>query len=192
VPPPEWLVAPDRYIPFVWWMIIPYTWHFLFTIGVLFLPDMTEYRRTILGLVWVSLLIYVVFVVWPVRVNLLDGMDFSRYPLTWMHEAVCLDYLRQNSFPAQHVVVSSIIALRMRDAFPRRAWLWLLALAMIFLSTFLIKQHYLWDSVAGLAVGLGFYRLYFNLPIWYVPDRTRTDQTLVTDTGVTQHRDRSG
>ncbi len=166
VPPPDWLAAPDRHIPFVWWMVVPYYWHFFLIIGLFFLPDIVEFRRTMLGLIWVSAIIYIVFIAWPVRVNLLDGIDFSRYPLAWMHEAVFLDYLRQNSFPAQHVVVTSILSLRMRDAFPRWTPLWFIIMAGVFLSTFLIKQHYLWDSVAGLIVGLGFYRLYFRLPIW--------------------------
>jgi hypothetical protein len=166
IPPPEWLTAPDRHIPFVPWMVIPYYWHFLLVAGSFLLPDLKEFRRTMLGLVLVSAGIYVVYLIWPVRVDLLDNLDFSRYPFTWMHETICLDYLRQNSFPSEHVVVSSIITLRMRDAFPRWQGIWLFAVGMIFLSTFLIKQHYLWDSVAGLVIGLGFYRVYFGLPIW--------------------------
>ena len=168
VPPPPWLLAPDRHIPFLWWMIVPYYWHYLLVAGVLFLPDLSEFHRTIRGLVWASLLIYAFFVVWPVEVVLLERIDVSLYPLSWMHRLVDLGYLRQNSFPAQHVVISGIIVLRVRDAFPRWAPACYLLLLGVFLSTFYTKQHYLWDSVAGLLLGLGFYRLYFGLPIWSI------------------------
>ena len=76
---------------------------------------------------------------------------------------VCkFDFLHQNTLPSMHVVVSGIIAFTLSEEYPKWGKLYYLIALGIFLGTFLIKQHYILDSISGLIIVIIIYYLKRN------------------------------
>ena len=107
-------------------------------------------------LIQASMFCFIIYLIWPISSsNILSLVE--KNPLFYFHSLITFDYLHQNAFPSMHVSVSTIIALAILHYNNKYKNLLLFMIASIFLATFLIKQHYLIDSIAGLIIGyLGF------------------------------------
>tara|TARA_B110000014_G_C20072344_1_gene559383 strand:- start:916 stop:1338 length:423 start_codon:yes stop_codon:yes gene_type:complete len=102
-------------------------------------------------LIKISLFCYFIFLIWPISSDAILR-QVEEGGLSFLHSFITFDFLYQNAFPSMHVAVSVVIGYVLVDEYPKRRvffYLWTLG---IFLGTFLIKQHYLLDSLCGLLV----------------------------------------
>ena len=160
VNPPEWFYSIDKHIQFQWWMIIPYYLYYIVILAPPFIwKDEWEIRNITSTLNIITIVCYLFFIIWPISaIYVLDEVPIKDYPLKLMHDTITYDYLYQNAFPSMHVAVSSFLCLAYYNDFKSFKWIALSIGFSIFLATFLIKQHYLFDSLAGLFIAfLGYY-----------------------------------
>ena len=148
----------DKQIPFVWWMIVPY---YLYYFGLL-LPliinnkmFLSKFVQTCLILLSIS---YSVFIIWPISCEQVM-MSVTNNPLSFLYGAVEIEWLKQNGLPSVHVTIGMFTALVMAQYKPQYKLFFLICGFLVFLSTFLAKQHFVIDSLAGLFLsGLGYIR----------------------------------
>ena len=162
IPPPVWFYSLDSSIPFVWWMIIPYYFHYIFVVIPPFvIKDKLKLYYLTSILIKTTMICYLFYIIWPISAELVLNTVPEKSPLGFFHSSITFDFLFQNAFPSMHVVVSIIVVAVLADEYPNIKWpLYMLGVG-IFLATFLIKQHYFLDSVAGLIIavlGYIFYR----------------------------------
>ena len=157
---PEWIYSIDSKIPFQWWMIIPYYMYYI----VIILPpiiwkDEWKIRNVTSILNIMTFFCYIFFIIWPISANdVLNQVPDKQFPLKILHDMITYDYLYQNAFPSMHVVVSWFLCLAYYHDFKKFKFIALAIGILIFFATFLIKQHYLFDSLLGLVIGsLGFF-----------------------------------
>jgi hypothetical protein len=152
--PPQLFLDIDSKIPFVWWLILPYYFHYIAIIIPPFLKWERDQFKHLTQILYISTIFcYIVFVLWPIgsgnlestiTPNLFDGL-FRTIDLHWH---------KQNYFPSLHVVASGIIGLCIGSKFPKwKVWMWGYVF-IIFLSTFLTKQHFIADSISGLIIAI--------------------------------------
>ena len=103
-----------------------------------------------------------IFIIWPINTGpiinyFLDSIQ--THPLKSLHHIIIYDeMLYQNALPSMHVVVSSFLCLVYYHDFKSYRFLAITIGIAIFLSTFLIKQHFILDSLSGMLVAyLGYY-----------------------------------
>ena len=70
-----------------------------------------------------------------------------------MHDFITFEFLYQNALPSMHVSVTTTIGLSITKYQTKYKNLMSIVILGIFLATFLIKQHYLVDSITGLILG---------------------------------------
>ena len=156
---PNWILKIDSYIPFIWWMIIPY---YSYYILILIPPIMIKEEKEIIVLtkilIQASIFCYMIYLIYPITSS--NALVLVRpNPLSFMHNSITFDYLHQNALPSMHVSVAVIIGLAISLYNKKYTRLMLFMILLIFLATFLIKQHYLIDSITGLILGyIGFIR----------------------------------
>ena len=151
---PVWVYYFDQFIPFLGWMIVPYySYYIMFIIPPFIIKDYKKLKLLTNLLIGVSLFCYFIYLIWPISSDvILDQVKES--PFSFFHSSVTFDFLYQNAFPSMHVAVSVIIGFVIAREYPKKrivSYLWILA---IFLATFLIKQHYILDSIFGFAIAL--------------------------------------
>lgn len=147
----------DSHIPFQTWAVVIYASTYPLVIGPLFLvrdPDL--FRRTWLGYAFAIGVCGVAFLAWPVGSSGLRA-DPSSVPtdtfLGWgVHLLYALDPPR-NCFPSLHLALAATGTLAVARASRATGALALAWLAGLSVSVLLVKQHYLVDAVAGLALG---------------------------------------
>ena len=159
IPCPNWIIKIDSYIPFIWWMIIPYYSYYILIIIPPFIIKKEEKIKILTKiLIQTSIFCFIIYSIWPITSsNILASVKDN--PLSFLHNFITFDYLHQNAFPSMHVAVSMNIGLAI--SLDKRIYKNLMSfiIFLIFLATFLIKQHYLIDSMSGLIIGyLGFLR----------------------------------
>ena len=91
--------------------------------------------------------------VWPISSDVILS-QVSQDTFYFFHSFITFDFLYQNAFPSMHVAIAVIIGYSMALEYPQYKMISYLWVLVIFLATFLIKQHYILDSIAGLVVGL--------------------------------------
>ena len=146
-------------------MVIPYYFYYFLIIVPPFLIN-DKVRLTCLtnSLILISISSYLFYLLWPISSSevLLQVNDNI---LLKMHSFITFDYLHQNAFPSMHVAVSFLIGYVLIFEFPKYQLLIKLIITLVFFATFLIKQHYVVDSIAGLFLGylgiLNYKRMYF-------------------------------
>ena len=158
ISPPKWFYYIDYRIPFLPWMIIPYYIYYV----IILLPPLIwhsdwEIRNITSTLNMMSIFCYTIFILWPISTNhIMDNLIIDSFGI--LHNFITYDYLFQNAFPSMHVCVSTFLCLVYNYDFDEYNILSIIIGLLIFSATFLIKQHYLFDSVFGLLIGLsGFY-----------------------------------
>jgi membrane-associated phospholipid phosphatase len=113
--------------------------------------------RTALAYALVDGIAFVFFIVMPVHMELRpESVPVDSF-FTWgLNFCYALDP-PSNCFPSLHVATSFVGALVVNKIAPKAGpWL-ILTAGLIAVSTMFVKQHYLVDVIAGLALGLGVY-----------------------------------
>jgi membrane-associated phospholipid phosphatase len=157
----------DHVIPFVPWTIFVYYTIFLFYLALPFAAPKTKdgHRELLVTIQFIALaswFAYVVFLLFPAQVDLrkqalslgaTEGSLGSFYAgFHWLDRPF-------NSWPSLHVAQTFLAAIGMthwwaRDGRKLRIIaLWILWTALA-LSTLTTKQHFLWDALTGVALGL--------------------------------------
>ena len=153
---PKIFINIDNQIPFVWWMIVPY---YLYYIS-LFMPLIINDKNLLNNFVQTSVILlsisYGIFIIWPISCEPVM-QRVTDNPLSFLYGAVEIDWLKQNGLPSVHVTISVFTALVLGQYMPKFQKLFLFCGMLVFLSTFLAKQHFIADSFSGLLLsGLGF------------------------------------
>jgi membrane-associated phospholipid phosphatase len=122
-----------------------------------------------MALFWPLLRAYATLMVVCSAFFILYPVDYPRDPIVvrtlgdWTLSVIHRFDPTNNCFPSTHCAVSMLSALALRDM-NRKAWYPGLAVALgICLATVMTRQHYLVDTLAGMALGSGAY-LYFFRP----------------------------
>ena len=157
IPCPNWIIEIDSYIPFIWWMIIPYySYYMLIIIPPFIIKNEQKIKQLTITLIQTSILCFIIYLIWPISSSHTLSLVQDN-PLSYFHDLITFEYLHQNAFPSMHVSVSTIIGLAVWHYKTKYKNIMIFMVASIFLATFLIKQHYLIDSISGLIIGyLGF------------------------------------
>ena len=162
--------ALDRAIPFMpAWVYIYALLYVLLPLPLVLPAPRPAFRRICASFAVTSLVSFVVFVLFPVHMDLrptdLDTTEFASWLLALIH----LVDTPANCLPSLHVSLSLLAALCAwsidravgRIAIP-------LALVVAF-STLLVKQHWVWDMLTGWALGFS---------VWAVFVRGKTGERL--------------
>jgi len=113
-------------------------------------------KQLTITLIQTSILCFIIYLIWPISSSHTLSLVQDN-PLSYFHDLITFEYLHQNAFPSMHVSVSTIIGLAVWHYKTKYKNIMIFMVASIFLATFLIKQHYLIDSISGLIIGyLGF------------------------------------
>ena len=156
---PQFFLYIDNLIPFVWWMIIPY---YLYYIGLV-MPLIVKDKILLNHFVHVSLILlgisYIIFIIWPISCAPVM-LSVTQNPLSFLYGAVEIAWLKQNGLPSVHVTISLFTALVLGTYRPRYRIIFLVCAFLVFLSTFLAKQHFIADALSGLLLA------YFGFFYW--------------------------
>jgi membrane-associated phospholipid phosphatase len=159
----ELMTAWDRAIPFVPWMIFVY----IAVFPVAFLPVFLARSRRLLRRTWVAIALAMVisygfFYVWPVTsINLrVDAATLDPKKFTdWCVLSIYRLDPPFNLFPSLHLSVAALSASAVWRANRRYGAVALAAVALISISICAVKQHFIADGLAGLALAASLYRL---------------------------------
>ena len=158
---PQFFIDIDSAIPFIWWMIIPYYFYYI----SLFLPLIISDLNMLKSLVNIAMILllgsYSIFIIWPISCAPVL-MSIHPNPLSALYGFVTFSWLQQNAFPSVHVIISTFIGLIFARQIPKLKWLFWIGIVLVFLATFLTKQHFIADSIAGLIIGIFGYRIWFE------------------------------
>ena len=161
IEPPYWAFYLDNFLPFYSFMIIPYYfYYFLIIIPPFIIKDEIKIKKLTYLLIKASIVCYVIFILWPISSSAVLQSVPNQHFFKIFHNMITYDFLHQNAFPSMHVVITFIIGMVLSKEFPKYKFIFEFTIASIFAATFLIKQHYFIDSLAGLILGLFFYRSY--------------------------------
>ncbi len=150
IPSPDWIGWIDPFIPFVWWMIVPYYFHYIgLILPPLLLNDKRKLKRLSETSIIITLVCYVGFILWPINATAVWN-NVEPNHLEFLYSILMKHGWDQNSFPSMHVAISGFFMWVFAFEFPRMKWGFYMIGFSIFLSTFLIKQHFIIDSIAGI------------------------------------------
>ena len=159
IDPPALLIAIDDVIPFVWWMIIPYYLYYV----ALFLPLLISERSRLQSFISIAmqllLISYAVFIFWPITCETVM-QSIESNPLMYLYDAVEFSWLKQNALPSVHVAISGFTGLVLANERPELKWIFWLGALLVFFSTFLAKQHFIADGIAGSFLAIIGYQLW--------------------------------
>ena len=159
VDPPSFLITIDNMIPFVWWMIVPYYLYYVF----MFLPLLISERSRLQGFVSIAmqllLISYAVFIFWPITCETVMK-SVEPNPLMFLYDAVEISWLKQNAMPSIYVAISGITGLVLANERPNLKWAFWIGALLVFFSTFLAKQHFMADGIAGSFLAIAGYQLW--------------------------------
>ena len=149
----------DRAIPFVPGWIYVYVSLWLFSVApLLYVRANTFFRPLFASMAATLTFAYVVFVVFPTKMNLRPSLEGAPGFTAWLVRGVYVGDGPYNCFPSIHVALSHLSAWSIGEM-DRRAGrvAWTLAGA-ITLSALFLKQHYVADVVAGAALAFFVHR----------------------------------
>ena len=156
---PQVFIDFDNLIPFIWWMIVPY---YMYYIGLV-MPLIVKDKILLNHFVHVSLILlgisYITFIIWPISCAPVM-LSVTQNPLSFLYGAVEIAWLKQNGLPSVHVTISLFTALVLGTYRPRYRIIFLVCAFLVFLSTFLSKQHFIADALSGLLLA------YFGFFYW--------------------------
>ncbi len=156
---PQFFLDFDNLIPFVWWMIVPYYLYYIALVIPLIVKDKTLLNH----FVHVSLILlgisYTVFIIWPISCEPVMS-SVTQNPLSFLYSAIEIAWLKQNGLPSVHVTISLFTALVLGTYRPRYRIVFLVCAFLVFISTFLAKQHFIADALSGLLLA------YFGFFYW--------------------------
>lgn len=145
----------DRAIPFVpQWVFIYALLYLLLPLPLVLPSTRPVYRRICAAFVLTSAVSFVVFLLFPLHMDLrpmdLDGGVFAEWMLKVIHQVDT----PANCLPSLHVSLSLLAALS-AWTLDRRVGRIAIPLAIVVaFSTLFVKQHWAWDVISGWALGL--------------------------------------
>ena len=124
------------------------------------IKDLKTYKRAVMAYFFILTVSFLVFLVFPIHVmrphpNAMS--DFYATVFGWL-QTIDGPY---NAFPSLHVSMATIACLACFDWHKRHAWL-LVWPVLIAVSAVLVKQHYIWDVIGGLSLGVAAYFIFLN------------------------------
>jgi len=143
---------------FVWAYLCIYP---LFVLPFLFIRDTQFFRLFSFSYILVMCICYLCYLVIPVSYTHRPHLE----PDTFSAFALSIVYGADNSwncFPSMHVAMSLLASLTIWEVHRVRGIFATLLTGLIAASTVLIKQHYVLDLVAGMAITLGVYFLFIR------------------------------
>ena len=111
---------------------------------------LSKFTQTCLILLIIS---YGVFIIWPISCEPVM-MSVTNNPLSFLYGAVEIEWLKQNALPSVHVTISMFPAMTIAEYKPQYRLFFLVCGFLVFLSTFLAKQHFVVDSLSGLILSV--------------------------------------
>ena len=150
---PSIFIYIDNQIPFVWWMIVPYYFYYAGLLMPLIIKNkniLSKFTQTCLILLIIS---YGVFIIWAISCEPVM-MSVTNNPLSFLYGAVEIEWLKQNALPSVHVTISMFTAMTIAEYKPQYRLFFLVCGFLVFLSTFLAKQHFVVDSLSGLILSV--------------------------------------
>ena len=84
-------------------------------------------------------------------INGLELDSLNSYPI--QISSLIVNRIQQNALPYVHVAISSFTSLVLADEKPDLKWIFWIGAVLVFLSTFLAKQHFIADGITGLFLG---------------------------------------
>lgn len=153
----------DGAIPFWPASVIAYAWVYPAAFLPAFVVRSTPlFRRVLIAYLLVIGLSFISFLLFPVSASGLrppvDSLDPSRFP-EWGTALLYRLDPPVNLFPSLHLGLATLSAFACRRAHRRIGTLALLALALAAVSVCTVKQHFVVDALAGLALGFAAYTL---------------------------------
>jgi len=163
-------LALDRRIPVVYWMILPYTLLYLLYPLTLVICPRDDRGRAELGvamhsLITVNIVCCIIFLILPAEIDMRDQIDWNGMN-AWQSALFELVHSADNpwnSWPSLHIVhsyfLSRLMTFWLLREYPGkglpRAFIVLLWVewTLLCISIMTTKQHYLFDLVAGIAMG---------------------------------------
>ena len=157
----EFKTALDDYMPLWSIWVIPYglicVWWIVAYLWAAWRMEERLYESFFIASAFVSvaaLTIYSVFPTYVIR-PVLSANDWPSQLLNWIYAN---DY-SYNAFPSGHVYITTLIALFWSLWFPKWRWLWIATVVIIAFATLFTHQHYLPDTIGGLALAWFGYRI---------------------------------
>jgi len=143
----------EKDIPFVPAMIIGYSLVFVL-VAILFLiiDNMPDFWDVFIRFLNMSLLCFVIFLIFPVRMNLRPEVNMGN---NWITELVCFYFWIDhpyNLFPSMHLSASFFAAFYCMRKGRIIGWITMIMAMIVGVSVVLLKQHYIMDIVAGFTV----------------------------------------
>lgn len=144
----------EKDIPFVPYMIIGYSFVFVL-VAILFLiiDNMPDFWDMCLRFFNMSLLCFIIFLIFPVRMNLRPEVSMTN---NWITEIVRFYFWIDhpyNLFPSMHLSASFFSAFYCMRRGPVIGSITMIMAIIVSVSVVLLKQHYIMDVVAGFIVG---------------------------------------
>lgn len=151
----------DHAIPFLPWTIHPYWLVFTAPLYPVFcIQSRSLFRRTALAyavLVALAMLTFMLFPVTSLRLRAdVSGLDPSAFSI-W---ALRLTYAADppfNQFPSLHMAAMTLCALAASRAKRVFGWITVVPVLSVAVAICTLKQHFIWDGVAGLFLALVVY-----------------------------------
>lgn len=144
----------DRAIPFVPIFIFGYILVYLSIVLAYFtIDDMRDWRSTVVSFLLATSLAYVIFLSFPVRMDLRPEITFlpgTVASITRFYYFIDLPY---NCFPSLHVTYPAIATIMLWQTHKRMRWVMLAMTITVAVSVVLVKQHYIADVLAGFLNG---------------------------------------
>lgn len=159
----------DSRLPFIPLFIVIYLLGYpLPVLPYFMIKDMTNYKRAVMAYFFVLSVSFLVFLLYPVFIArpAPEAMSPIFAAVFKCLHAVDGPY---NTFPSLHVSLAAVAVLACIDWHKKHLWL-LVWPPLIAASAVLIKQHYIWDVLGGLALG-GLAYLFFMNPRTRLVDR---------------------
>ena len=105
------------------------------------------------------LISYAVFILWPITCETVMK-SVEPNPLMYLYDAVEFSWLKQNALPSVHVAISGLTGLILANERPDLKWVFWIGALLVFFSTFLAKQHFMADGIAGSFLAIAGYQLW--------------------------------
>ena len=156
----------DWDLPFVPWMVIPYYSFYLYFPWAAWMGSSDRHRQN--GLVFHQRLIasawvaFIIFLLFPVEIELRSQAYGPEGLFGLMMSALPEADTPYNAWPSIHVLLSILVVFFIRYVeiengtwtAPKAVVIWV-SCALLVASTALIKQHYVFDGISGIALAFG-------------------------------------
>ncbi len=153
--------ALDERLPFVPIFIVVYLLGYPLPVVPYFIvKDRSRFERVVMAYFFVLTVSFLVFLIYPAKIIRPEPSGMS-YFYAWIYGFQHAADGPYNTFPSLHVSMATIATLACFDWHKKHAWM-LVWPVLIAVAALLIKQHFIYDVVGGMALGVITYLMFFN------------------------------